>query len=137
MVGFSEERMTAFKDHRTRLNKFFMCFVSDIVFGKEEDPDGEILTWLLECITCRSATGDATRQFSLFNSADVVDPTPVLRSFLLKLLLQIADSDVVQHYLDNMMRSWMENKNYQLQTMVLLMDCRKVCRQVPIYIIIS
>lgn len=110
------------------MNKFFMCFVSEIVFeGDSDGPDEEIIRWLLDCITCRGAGGAATtRQFSLFNSADVVDPTPVLRSFLLKLLLQCTQSDTVHDQLNQILDSWTASHQQYIQTMVLFMDCWKV-----------
>jgi len=107
------------------MNKFFMKFVSDMVFnGEERDPDDEIISWLLDCVTARG--GETTRQFNLFNSQEVVDPTPVLRSFLLKLLLSCRQQHYVNTYLDKVL-SVSTNQQHQLQTMVLLMDCCKVC----------
>jgi len=107
------------------MNKFFMTFVSDIVFNEEErDPDDKVIRWLLDCIVARS--GETTRQFSLFNSQEVVDPTPVLRSFLLKLLLSCRKKRYVNTYLDKVF-AVSTNHQHQLQTMVLIMNCRKVC----------
>lgn len=101
-----------------------MCFVSDIVFSSRQSPEGGIIEWVLNCIAFGTAD---TKEFSLFRSVNVVDPTPVLRSYLLKLLLQCNQSDFVNKELDYLMSNWTADKTYQLQTMVLLMDCCKVC----------
>ena len=115
--------MLEFKAFRKRLNKFFMSFVSDVVFESDEDPEDEIIQWLLNCVAFGTAS---TKQFSLFNSADVIDPTPVLRSFLLKLLLQCNQNDAVKAHLDTILSEWTANEKYKMQTMVLFMDCWKV-----------
>jgi len=99
--------------------------VSDMVFNEEErDPDDEIIRWLLDCVTARD--GETTRQFSLFNSQEVVDPTPVLRSFLLKLLLRCPQTELVDDYLNHVLQPTPHSGDHQLQTMVLFIDCWKV-----------
>lgn len=98
-----------------------MKFVSELVFQSE--PDADVITWLAECVTFR----DGTRSFSIFNYEDVVDPNPVLRSFLLKLLLRCRKSGQVKEDIDKIIGQWALTDQYKLQTMVLLMDCLKVC----------
>ena len=102
-----------------------MSFTSEIVFSGRQGPEEGVIKWLLNCITFGSA--HATKQFSLFNSADVVDSSPVLRSYLLKLLLQYDQSDSVHRHLNQVLLQWATEKSYRMQTMVLLMDCHKVC----------
>lgn len=121
---YSPDNVEEFRKLRMRVNKFFMSFVSDIVFNGRQDPQDEIIEWLLNCVTFGSAKN--TRRFNLFDENDAVDPTPVLRSFLLKLLLQCEQTDSVNKHLDGMLAIWQRDKTYQLQTMVLIMDCRKV-----------
>ena len=94
LLTFSMEAYQEFVKLRTRLNKFFMRFVSELVFLSE--PCVEVIDWLANCVTFRGGT----RQFSMFNCEDVVDPDPVLRSFLLKLLLKCKNSERVRGYLD-------------------------------------
>ena len=118
----SESKIRELKDLRKRLNKFFMAFVSEVVFGSDEEPDEDIIQWLLQCVTFRAGT----RAFSLYNTADVVDPTPVLRSFILKLLMQCRQSERVQEHLNYLLAEWGDDMRQKIQTMVLLMDCRKV-----------
>ena len=119
---FSESKLEELKWLRKRLNKFFTAFVAEVVFSSETAPDEEIVEWLLKCVTF----GAGTRQFSLYNTADVVDPTPVLRSFLLKLLLQCSHSDFVKYHLNGMLADWGEDERQWIRTMDLLMDIRKV-----------
>ena len=123
LLTFSMEAYQEFVKRRTRLNKFFMRFVSELVFLSE--PCVEVIDWLANCVTFRGGT----RQFSMFNCEDVVDPDPVLRSFLLKLLLKCKNSERVRGYLDKIItqREGGEGEGNRLQTMVLLMDCHKVC----------
>ena len=118
----SEKNIEELKWLRKRLNKFFMAFVSEVVFGSDVEPDEDIIQWLLQCVTF----GAGTRAFSLYNTADVVDPTPVLRSFLLKLLMQCTQSEHVQEHLNHLLADWGDDVKQKIQTMVLLMDCRKV-----------
>lgn len=117
-----DERLDSFKSLRARLNAFFMHFVSEIVFKPDSSPDDQIMEWLLERIT----SDNTTRKLSLFNSQEVVDPSPVLRSFLLKLLLKCEQSDSVENQLNNLLASWKDEHQLQVQTMVLFMDCHKV-----------
>ena len=119
---YSDSKLEELKWLRKRLNKFFMEFVAELVFSPEATPDEEIIEWLLQCVTF----GAGTRQFSLYNTADVVDPTPVLRSFLLKLLMLYQDNELVRYYIDGMLAKWGADEKQRIQTMVLLMDCRKV-----------
>ncbi|KAF6032077.1 hypothetical protein EB796_009577 [Bugula neritina] len=116
----SEESLLEFSQLRLRLNKFFMYFVSEMVFSST--PDEQVLQWLVNRVTFRQGT----REFSVFNSSEVIDPKPVLRSFLLKLLLKCEQSDTVYQYLDQIINSWSgDNVTSQVQTMVLVMDCHK------------
>ena len=116
-------KLKEFNMLRNYLNTFFMNFVSSIVFSEGEDPEDSLIEQLLKFVTYGQAD---TREFSLFNTADVVDRTPVLRSFLLKLLLQCKQKESVHDHLDKLLSTWASNKTFQLQTMVLLMDCQKV-----------
>lgn len=56
-----------------------------------------------------------------------MDPDPVLRSFLLKLLLKCKASQRVREYLDKIVTQPNVTEADRQQTMVLLMDCHKVC----------
>lgn len=114
--------MGSFQGLRKRLNKFFMSFVSELVFTSE--PEYDVLEWLVDRIAYK---GRGARQFSMFNCEDVLDPDPVLRSFLLKLLLKCRHSDNVRNHLNDIIRSWrVEDVQSQIQTLLLVMDCHRV-----------
>ena len=72
---YRKTRLDSFKSLRARMNAFFMHFISEIVFSSDTQPDDHIMQWLLERIT----KDKSTRQLSLFNYQEVVDPSPVLR----------------------------------------------------------
>ena len=72
---YRKTRLDSFKSLRARMNAFFMHFISEIVFSSDTRPDDHIMQWLLERIT----KDKSTRQLSLFNYQEVVDPSPVLR----------------------------------------------------------
>ena len=93
-----------------------------MVFATGTEPDQQIIEWLLQCVTFKAGT----RQFSLYNTSDALDPTPVLRSFLLKLLLLCTQSEIVCNHLNQMLVNWGADERQRIQTMELLMDCRKV-----------
>ncbi|XP_067937583.1 E3 ubiquitin-protein ligase rnf213-alpha-like [Watersipora subatra] len=118
--NMSPENLDEFTWLRDRLNKFFMYFVSELVFASE--PEQAILEWLVDRVTFRAGT----RQFGLFNSSEIVDASPVLRSYLLKLLLRCEQSKAVTLSLDTIIKSWHADKSRShVQSLVLLMDCHK------------
>ena len=100
-----------------------MHFVSQLVFSAGVTPDIEIIQWLTKCV----AFSKGTKKFSLFTTEDVVDASPVLRSFLIKLFLQSPDSIAVKDYINSEIEKG-KNDNQQelLSRMVLVMNCHKV-----------
>ena len=119
----SDEDVAALKGLRARCNMFFTRFVSDLVVTPDTPPSGEVIHWLLDCVT--SSRG--TRQFSVYNVSDVVDPNPVTRSFLLKLLLKLDEQQAVRDYLDNFVqRALTEFSAFNFQSILLVLDCMKV-----------
>lgn len=117
----SIKRLEDFKNFRARLNKFFMEFVSELVFSEHKIPSDEIVRWLMQCVTFKE---ERTRDFSVFHTDEVIDPTPVLRSFLLKLFLQNPSLD---DHLDDLVQSWTEEDGiFKVQKMAMLVDCYQV-----------
>ena len=109
------------KDLRGRLNKFFMHFVSELVITEHHPPDDRIIQWLMDCVTFKEQT---SRDFSVFHTDEVIDPTPVLRSFLLKLFIQYPTLD---EHLDCLVQSWEEESGrFKVQKMAMLVDCYQV-----------
>ena len=109
------------KDLRGRLNRFFMHFVSEQVITERHSPDVGIIQWLMDCVTFKEQT---SRDFSVFHTEEVIDPTPVLRSFLLKLFIQYPTLD---EHLDRLVQSWEEESGrFKVQKMAMLVDCYQV-----------
>lgn len=104
-----------------------MEFVSQLVFGGAEQPTDEVIKWLMDCVTFNQGT----RVFSIFNVEDVVDPTPVLRSFLLKHLLKLdnRNSAAVNDYLDRFVGTATQGGQFteaKFSFVLLLIDILKV-----------
>ena len=101
-----------------------MHFVSQQVFISGTRPELKVIKWLSESVTFK----DQTKRFALFSTEDVVDPTPVLRSFLTKLFLQCHESTVVSNYLNSTIETWGKTPNPQdeLPKMVMMIECHKV-----------
>lgn len=130
---FSAENLAEFKELRKRCNMFFMQFVSELVFEGNRSPSEEVVNWLLDCLTYNQGT----RQFSVFRVSDVIDPTPVLRSFLLKLLLRAENATSVQCYLQRCIPRLVENFNeLTLDTILLLINILQVIKRVYVLITI-
>ena len=101
-----------------------MHFVSEMVFAPGIAPDIEIVKWLTKCVTFR----DQTKKFSLFTTAEIVDPNPVLRSFLIKLFLQYQSSEAIKDHLNELITNFqtMNSPHEMLPNLVLVMNCHKV-----------
>ncbi len=98
----------AVEQHRIfkgRLNAFFMDVLQGFVFHGEEQPDDAVIEKLLSFVVTRELPKDKlhqsrrTKQLSPF-AGHCVDATPVIRSFILKLLLQGKVFSKAQSYLN-------------------------------------
>lgn len=90
--------MTKFVQYKQRCNAFFMDLVSRLCFTEtginSSPPEPKAVERLMGYITCKSKvnekmeqlTGHKTKMMGVFNEA--LDHTPVVRSFLLQLLLR-------------------------------------------------
>ncbi len=83
------EKFSAF---RQRCNTFFMEVISQLCFTDGSPPSREVVEKLLSHVTKKiTDEKDAqqlhTKRMTAFKD-DSIDPTPVIRSFLLQLLLQ-------------------------------------------------
>ena len=99
-----------------------MAFLSELIFRATAIPDEKIIEWLVNCITLESGT----RQFNIFNTAEALDPTPVFRSFIFKLLLQCQAQETAINCLKKVLTDWSGGDEEKLGTMILLMECEKV-----------
>lgn len=74
-------------DFRRRCNSFFMEVVSQLCFAEGTPPCAEVVTKLLSYITIPTKYGQQlTKELTVFD--DGIDPTPVVRSFLLQHLIR-------------------------------------------------
>ncbi|XP_041354620.1 E3 ubiquitin-protein ligase rnf213-alpha-like [Gigantopelta aegis] len=86
-------------------NTFLMAVVSNLCFGGDTAPEDAVIEKILTYITRKtSSQGPSaserlqTKQMTVFD--DLVDPTPVVRSFLLKLLIHKSGDHVQEHLED-------------------------------------
>ncbi|XP_019643756.1 PREDICTED: E3 ubiquitin-protein ligase rnf213-alpha-like [Branchiostoma belcheri] len=93
----SKQALRKHKDFRRRSNAFFMDVVSMFCFADDTPPHQDVIDMLLGYIVREVAeTRARTKGFSPFEE-DGVDRTPIIRSFLLQLLLRYKIRDVCAH----------------------------------------
>jgi len=95
---FYRQEVAAHNSFKRRCNAFFMELVHSLCFAGNKVPDGEVVTKLIGYVICESrpkpvsATqpGQVKRTTTkqLTPLAQIADPTPIFRSFLLQLLLR-------------------------------------------------
>ncbi|XP_067940321.1 E3 ubiquitin-protein ligase RNF213-like [Watersipora subatra] len=118
-----EAKKKDFEEFRKGINNFFVHFVSKLVFLPGIFPDMDIVEWLMNRVTFR----DRRREFSIFQVEDIVNPTPILRSFLVKLFLQYQESPSVSNYLDRLIQTWSEEESSSelVSKMAMIINCHK------------
>ena len=81
-----------FKEYKQRCNRFFMDVVSRLCFRGNQTPDDDVIRKLLTYVTREPGmeTSESGKLWSKnVNPFNVtIDPTPVVRSILLQLLLR-------------------------------------------------
>ncbi|XP_063441660.1 E3 ubiquitin-protein ligase rnf213-alpha-like [Mytilus trossulus] len=96
-----ELEMKKYNDYRRRCNSFFMEVVSQLCFADGTPPSKEVIDKLLSYITGQSKiekTGRVlSKELTIFD--DTIDPTPVVRSFLLQQLMQTSSDHEIQNHL--------------------------------------
>ncbi|XP_070580814.1 E3 ubiquitin-protein ligase rnf213-alpha-like isoform X2 [Ptychodera flava] len=121
----SKEAVAAHNAFRQRCNAFFMEVVSRYCFAEGQAPEPELVTMLMGYVTRhREEKGHQTRGFTPFQE-DCIDPNPVVRSFLLQLLLKSSVEQVYQHlqtYLDEA-RAFMKTDAEVLELCLLCIQC--------------
>ncbi|CAG2212879.1 RNF213 [Mytilus edulis] len=90
-----------YQDYRTRCNSFFMEVVSQLCFAEGTPPSQEVIEKLLSYIIGHSKGKKiervVSRELTIFD--DSIDPTPVVRSFLLQQLMQTSGHEIETHLL--------------------------------------
>nr|XP_034331576.1 E3 ubiquitin-protein ligase rnf213-alpha [Crassostrea gigas] len=115
---------------KSRCNSFFMDLVSQLCFSDDEPPSNEVVEKLMSYITATARRGQggrmASKEMSVFEEG--IDPTPVLRSFLLQHLLRTS-SEQVQQYLAMYLQqaedlmSLKENEEKMVELCLLIIQC--------------
>lgn len=73
-------------EYREKCNAFFMDVVSQLCFAGHTPPDVGVVKMLMELVLSASETGGKTGDICVYD--DYIDKTPVVRTFLLQLLLR-------------------------------------------------
>ncbi|XP_061169263.1 E3 ubiquitin-protein ligase RNF213-like isoform X1 [Saccostrea echinata] len=111
-------------------NSFFMDLVSQLCFTDDEPPSSHVVQKLMSYITTTARRGQggrmASKELSVFEEG--IDPTPVLRSFLLQHLIRTSSGEVsecLQIYLDQVeeLMSLKENEDKMIELSLLVINC--------------
>ncbi|XP_061169274.1 E3 ubiquitin-protein ligase rnf213-alpha-like [Saccostrea echinata] len=115
------------QEFQRRCNSFFMDLVSQLCFSDDVPPSRHVVEKLMSHITATAKSGKmASKELSVFEEG--IDPTPVLRSFLLQHLLR-TNSDEVREclgmYLDQVekLMSLTENEEKMIELSLLVIQC--------------
>ncbi|XP_064641334.1 E3 ubiquitin-protein ligase rnf213-alpha-like isoform X1 [Lineus longissimus] len=79
-------------------NEFFMDLVSQLCFAEDQPPTQEVIKILMSYVIHepkRVGMRSHTKELTVYG--ECIDPTPVLRSLLLQLLLRYSSNDVCDH----------------------------------------
>ncbi|XP_022250656.1 E3 ubiquitin-protein ligase rnf213-alpha-like isoform X2 [Limulus polyphemus] len=97
----SREAVERHGKFRQRCNLFFIEVLSRYCFSGNSPPDDTVIKELIRLITVNKNENLQTRNMTVFD-VDYVDPTPVIRSYLLKLLLPYRNS--LEHHLNDFLQ---------------------------------
>ncbi|VDI72431.1 Hypothetical predicted protein [Mytilus galloprovincialis] len=119
-----------YQDYRTRCNSFFMEVVSQLCFAEGTPPSQEVIEKLLSYIIGHSKGKKVervvSRELTIFD--DSIDPTPVVRSFLLQQLMQTSGHEIETHllayfnYADRLVKTT-GDKQQLIELCLLVMTC--------------
>ncbi|XP_078611724.1 E3 ubiquitin-protein ligase RNF213-like isoform X2 [Branchiostoma floridae x Branchiostoma japonicum] len=112
--------------YRRCCNSFFMELVSRFCFADGTPPEAGVVEMLLNYVVRREKEGTATqtKKFTPFED-DCIDQTPVIRSFLLQLLLRANSQEVIDHmekYLQAA-RGFVLDKQEVIELLVIFIQC--------------
>ncbi|ELU09101.1 hypothetical protein CAPTEDRAFT_223578 [Capitella teleta] len=96
-----------YKSYREKCNTFFMELVSQLCFSQDEPPSDEVIERLMRYVTKEIKTDEthimlASQNFSALPDTSI-DCMPVVRSFILQMLLQY-NMDLVRRHLEAYVR---------------------------------
>ncbi|PVD28712.1 hypothetical protein C0Q70_11306 [Pomacea canaliculata] len=91
--------------YQRQVSGFLMALVSQLCFAGQEPPEPEAVKHIFGYIIHKAKnTTLQTKQMMVVT--DLIDPTPVLRSFLLRLLLRYKEADVMPNLEEYYKKSW-------------------------------
>ncbi|CAG2252469.1 RNF213 [Mytilus edulis] len=138
-----ELEMKKYHDYRRRCNSFFMEVVSQLCFADGTPPSKDVIDKLLSYITGQSKikkTGRVlSKELTIFD--DTIDPTPVVRSFLLQQLMQTSSDHEIQNHLSayftlaNDVVKGSTDPNNTVELCLLVLQCMEMMREAVPYIV--
>ncbi|XP_013380375.1 E3 ubiquitin-protein ligase rnf213-alpha-like [Lingula anatina] len=120
------DKIKAHNEYKRSCNTFFMALVSQLCFNEDTPPEPDVVRMLLSCVTKESqlkSGKSGTKDFNLFDVC--IDPSPVIRSFLLQLLLR-SDMEQVKQYLQeyfDQARKFTQDGSQTLELCMLCIQC--------------
>ena len=109
---------------REGLNKFFLRFLENFVFNATQLPNGKIIEQLLEFVVhkkIKDETKKTTKRLSPFE-VDKIDSSPVIRSFVLQLILR-ADFEKAQEHLEEFFHHAQYDELNHVDLCILMIYC--------------
>jgi hypothetical protein len=124
-----------YRRYQARCNSFFMDVVSQLCFAEDTAPSPPVVDKLMGLVTRQRSSRAGTKtllqtkEMTIFD--DGIDPTPVVRSFLLQLLMRTSGDKVdeyLQRYLQDARRLFDEAgaEQYLVQLCLLVVQCIEV-----------
>ncbi|XP_064635715.1 E3 ubiquitin-protein ligase RNF213-like isoform X3 [Lineus longissimus] len=118
----------AYNKYINASNQFFMDIISQLCFAEDSPPQQDVVNILMSYVIHEpqgqeSRLRSRTKQFTVYD--ECIDPTPVLRSLLLQLLLRYDIDDVREHlqlYFEKS-QGFLENKNHVIELSLLCTRC--------------
>ncbi|XP_061169142.1 E3 ubiquitin-protein ligase RNF213-like [Saccostrea echinata] len=117
-----------FNSFKKSCNSFYMDVVSQLCFSDDMAPSQEVIEKLMSHIAISPKTGKAhevmSKEISIFDEG--IDPSPVLRSFLLQHLLRTSFKDVetyLEKYLLNAQNLFKNKESSLFELSVMIINC--------------
>ncbi|XP_077981890.1 E3 ubiquitin-protein ligase RNF213-like [Glandiceps talaboti] len=126
------EAVEQLSTRRKWYNAFFMEIISRECFGGSKPPDDDVCERLIGYVTRKVDTNAKTKNLTPFTE-DCVDPTPVLRSFLLQLLLRFSKSHDVKEHLSDYLNDALQHSSGSVRDTVELCMLFTQCIEDSLY----
>ncbi|XP_074854696.1 E3 ubiquitin-protein ligase rnf213-alpha-like [Carettochelys insculpta] len=133
----TREAVASHNKFRRKCNSFFVEFVSSYCFGDKIPPSAEIIEQLIKFVACKPSNPEhqearkvykPTSELSPFE--ECMDPSPTVRSSLLKMLLRYRLTDVKEHlegYLSRMEEVLTLNQSSREDFYFMVVRCFEDC----------